>query len=353
MTTLVEFMIIADANKRPPMLEKSLYDSWKSQNDTTRTKKYEELSVAEKLQATCDLQATNIILQGLPPDVYAIVNLHKVAKDIWDRVKLLMQGTKLSLQEKECLVVPVFNQRDDPIAHLNKAMAFLITVASSRFHSTNNQHRTSSNPRNQATIQDDRVTIQQVQGRQRQSYAGNSYKGNATSSGGNNVGGQAKEKAMLAEAQESGQILDEEQLAFHADPGILDFLMANLSNYGSYVMSEVMAALVISISLDVSVESVGSSFPRLILIDSISVEVPVAPEVGRLQFPQLSGCSSLILIHHDSESDTEIPKRHVSPTTSTPEIPTAPILPMSSTVVAPSSEFYLAPVDAPPRIRRR
>ncbi|GKC78368.1 hypothetical protein Tco_1129142 [Tanacetum coccineum] len=31
-----------------------------------------------------------------------------------------------------------------------------------------------------------------------------------------------KEKAMLAEAQESGQILDEEQLAFLADPEIID-----------------------------------------------------------------------------------------------------------------------------------
>ncbi|GJY98539.1 putative reverse transcriptase domain-containing protein [Tanacetum coccineum] len=41
----------------------------------------------------------------------------------------------------------------------------------------------------------------------------------------------------------------------------------------------VLAALVISISLDVSVESVGSSFPRVILIGSIPVEVPVAPEV--------------------------------------------------------------------------
>ncbi|GKD73678.1 hypothetical protein Tco_1331960, partial [Tanacetum coccineum] len=55
-------------------------------------KKYEELSVTEKLQADCDLN-TNIVLQVLPPDVYAIVNHHKVAKEIWDRVKLLMQGT--------------------------------------------------------------------------------------------------------------------------------------------------------------------------------------------------------------------------------------------------------------------
>ncbi|GJY30628.1 hypothetical protein Tco_0414123 [Tanacetum coccineum] len=72
--------------------------------------------------------------------------------------------------------VPVFSPGDDPIACLNKAMAFLITVASSRFPSTNNQLRTSSNLRNQATIQDGKVTVQQVQGRQGQSYSGTGYK---------------------------------------------------------------------------------------------------------------------------------------------------------------------------------
>ncbi|GJR60388.1 hypothetical protein Tco_1502550 [Tanacetum coccineum] len=73
MTTLAEFMIIAGVDNRPPMLEKSL------------KKKYKELSFAEKLQANCDLKATNIVLQGLPSDVYAIVNHHKVAKEIRDR----------------------------------------------------------------------------------------------------------------------------------------------------------------------------------------------------------------------------------------------------------------------------
>ncbi|GJR47926.1 hypothetical protein Tco_1316029 [Tanacetum coccineum] len=58
--------------------------------------------------------------------------------------------------------VPVFSPGDDPISCLNKAMDFLTIVASSRFPSTNNQLRTSSNTRNQATIQDDRVIVQQV-----------------------------------------------------------------------------------------------------------------------------------------------------------------------------------------------
>ncbi|GJU09648.1 hypothetical protein Tco_1132044 [Tanacetum coccineum] len=77
---------------------------------TTRTKKYEELSATEKIQADCDCKATNIVLQGLPPDVYAIVNHPKVAKEIWDRVKLMMQGTKLSLQEKECKLYDEFDK---------------------------------------------------------------------------------------------------------------------------------------------------------------------------------------------------------------------------------------------------
>ncbi|GKF74654.1 integrase, catalytic region, zinc finger, CCHC-type containing protein [Tanacetum coccineum] len=95
-------------------------------------------------------------------------------------------------------VVHVFSLGDDPIACLNKAMAFVNTVASSRFPSTNNQLRTLSNlsysneSSNQATIQDDRVTVQQVQGRLGQSYSGAGYKSNATSSGGNNASGQEK-----------------------------------------------------------------------------------------------------------------------------------------------------------------
>nr|GEW01083.1 hypothetical protein [Tanacetum cinerariifolium] len=82
--------------------------------------------------------------------------------------------------------VLVFSLGDDLIACINKVMAFLIAVASSRFPSTKNQLKTSLNTRNQDTIQDGRVTVQQVQGRQEQSYFGTGYKSNATSSGGNN-----------------------------------------------------------------------------------------------------------------------------------------------------------------------
>ncbi|GJW03559.1 hypothetical protein Tco_1562415 [Tanacetum coccineum] len=124
--TLAEYMILSGAENRPPMLDKDLYDSWKSrielymknrehgrmilesvehgpliwstveENGVIRTKKYVELSVAEKIQADCDMKATNIILQGLPIDIYSLMNHHRVAKDLWERVQLLMQDLHTS-----------------------------------------------------------------------------------------------------------------------------------------------------------------------------------------------------------------------------------------------------------------
>ncbi|GKD14487.1 hypothetical protein Tco_1198894, partial [Tanacetum coccineum] len=47
---------------------------------------------------------------GLPPDVYTLVNHYKVAKEIWDRVKLLIEGTKLSLQERESKLYNEFDR---------------------------------------------------------------------------------------------------------------------------------------------------------------------------------------------------------------------------------------------------
>ncbi|GKF92665.1 hypothetical protein Tco_0279384, partial [Tanacetum coccineum] len=73
------------------------------------------LSVAEKIQADCDMKATNIILQGLPADIYSLVNQHIVAKDLWERVQLPMQDTSLTKQERECKLYDAF----DKFTHIN------------------------------------------------------------------------------------------------------------------------------------------------------------------------------------------------------------------------------------------
>nr|GEU98508.1 hypothetical protein [Tanacetum cinerariifolium] len=64
--------------------------------------------------------------------------------------------------------------RDDPIDAINHMMSFLTSIVTSRYPTINNQLRTSSNPRQQATINDGRVTIQPIQGRQNQISAGSS-----------------------------------------------------------------------------------------------------------------------------------------------------------------------------------
>nr|GEX26527.1 hypothetical protein [Tanacetum cinerariifolium] len=76
----------------------------------TRTKKYYELSATEAIQADCDVKATNIILQGLPPEVYALVSTQKVAKELLERIQMLMQVTSLMKQKMECKMYDEFDK---------------------------------------------------------------------------------------------------------------------------------------------------------------------------------------------------------------------------------------------------
>nr|GFA21876.1 hypothetical protein [Tanacetum cinerariifolium] len=342
------------------------------EDGVTRLNKYSELLAEEAIQVDYDVKATNIILQGLPLEVYALVSTHKVDKELWERIQMLMQGTSLTKQERECklydefdkfayrkgeslhdfylrfslllndmniynmkleqfkvntkflntlppewskfvtdvklvrdlhttnvdqlheclgqheyhanevrlmhertsdplalvaqhqinkstyqqhqqsyhqhqfqpqvstyqsspyathyhlpqymeyaltvhqqteflspetgLVVLVFQKGDDPIDAINHLMSFLTVVVTSRYHAINNQLRTSSNPRQQATINNGRVTIQPIQGRQNSVTTGSS-RPYALGSG----GASSKQRA-------NGQVLQEEELEFLADP---------------------------------------------------------------------------------------------------------------------------------------
>nr|GEX14611.1 hypothetical protein [Tanacetum cinerariifolium] len=437
--TLADKAILLGADNRPPMLEKDMYDSWKSrmelymmnrqhgrmilesvengpliwptieENGMTRPRKYSELTHTKAIQADCDVKATNIIVQGLPPEVYALVSNHKVAKELWEIIQLLMHKTSLTKQERECKLydefdkfaykkgetlrdfylrfllllndmnicnvkleqfqantkflntippewrklvtdvklvqdlhttnidqlhdylgqhefhtnevclmhernsdplalvathqmthVPVFKKGDDPIDAINHMMSFLSAVVTSRYPTTNNHLRNLSNPRQQTTINDGRVTLQPVQGRQVSFTTGTTRTYTPGVSGSNsgkqktnicynykkegNMSKQCtkpkkkrddswfKDKVLPVQAQANSQILHEKELAFLADPGITEgqatqtvitynaayqaddldaydsycdelntakvALMANLSHYGSDVLAE-------------------------------------------------------------------------------------------------------------------
>nr|GFA64315.1 hypothetical protein [Tanacetum cinerariifolium]GFB86586.1 hypothetical protein [Tanacetum cinerariifolium]GFB86596.1 hypothetical protein [Tanacetum cinerariifolium] len=98
--TLAEYMILSGADNHPPMLDKDLYDSWKSQMKLYMQNREHERMILESVEnnpliwpTVEENGETNIILQGLPADIYSLVSHHKVAMDLWERVQLLMQGT--------------------------------------------------------------------------------------------------------------------------------------------------------------------------------------------------------------------------------------------------------------------
>ncbi|GJT56723.1 hypothetical protein Tco_0991777, partial [Tanacetum coccineum] len=125
MITLAKHIIVAGVENHPPMLEKSMYDSWASCIRLfIKGKKRGRMMLDSIDNDDCDVQATNIILHGLPPDVYALVNHQEAAKDIWDRVKMLMKYTELSYQERECRLYNLF----DKFAHADSNKPLLTST---------------------------------------------------------------------------------------------------------------------------------------------------------------------------------------------------------------------------------
>ncbi|GKE99690.1 hypothetical protein Tco_0023041, partial [Tanacetum coccineum] len=111
-------------------------------------------------------------------------------------------------------------------------MAFLTSVAFSRFPSTNNQLRTSYNPRNKPLFKTAELLCNKFKGGKDKVMLGKGRMARlCTQPKRPRNAAWFKQKAMLAEAQESGQILDEEQLTFLADPGILNKVPHNEPYY--------------------------------------------------------------------------------------------------------------------------
>nr|GEU60614.1 hypothetical protein [Tanacetum cinerariifolium] len=189
MTTLADKAILSGADNRPPMLEKELYDSWKSrmelymmnrqhermilesvengpliwptieENGVTRPRKYSELTPTEALQADCD---------GRQPTFAA------------GTTRTYTLGVKGRNVGKQRTII-CYNYKGE--GHMSKQC---------------------TKPKRK---QDDSWF---------------------------------KDKVLLVQAQPNGQILHEEELTFLADPGISEVaLMANLSQYGSDVLPEV------------------------------------------------------------------------------------------------------------------
>ncbi|GJV75221.1 hypothetical protein Tco_1506805 [Tanacetum coccineum] len=66
-----------------------------------RPRVYSNLLPEDKERYNADIRATNILLQGLPKDIYSLINHYTDANDIWDNVKMLLEGSELTKEVHE------------------------------------------------------------------------------------------------------------------------------------------------------------------------------------------------------------------------------------------------------------
>ncbi|GJW04487.1 hypothetical protein Tco_1563343 [Tanacetum coccineum] len=93
MSNMSEDIQYTGSDTRPPMLDKTDFDSW--QHTTTY------LTAEEKERYKADIRATNILLQGIPKDIYTLINHYTDAKYIWGNVKIILEGSELTKDDRE------------------------------------------------------------------------------------------------------------------------------------------------------------------------------------------------------------------------------------------------------------
>nr|GEU64737.1 putative reverse transcriptase domain-containing protein [Tanacetum cinerariifolium] len=66
-----------------------------------RPRVYSDLTPEEKERYNDGIRAINILLQGFPKEIYSLINHYTDAKDIWDNVKMLLEGSELTKEDRE------------------------------------------------------------------------------------------------------------------------------------------------------------------------------------------------------------------------------------------------------------
>nr|GEZ36515.1 hypothetical protein [Tanacetum cinerariifolium] len=297
MASLADKAILSGADNCPPMLEKDMYDSWKSRLELYMLNRQHGRMILESVEQgpllwpsvevegvtrlkrkDCDVKATNIILQGLPPevntkflytlpsewskfvtDVKLIRDLHTTNIDQlhaylgqheYHANEFVSQGSSspnLSISylvndtsstvnhsaymasapqieyapiaynpsefssPETGLVVLVFQKRDDPIDAINHMMSFLTSVGRQNFVSAGSSRPFTSVPGG-APGKERVIVCYNCKGEGHMSKQ-------CTKPMRKHDAEWFKDKVLLVQAQENGQVLQEEELEFLANPG--------------------------------------------------------------------------------------------------------------------------------------
>ncbi|GJW24347.1 hypothetical protein Tco_0038158 [Tanacetum coccineum] len=178
-----------------------------------------DLFAEEKERYKADIRATNILLQGIPKDIYILINHYTDAKDIWDNVNMILEGSELTMDDRESQLYDEFEQfrqikgetihvyyvrfiqpTNDPLALVSNASVQQYLTQSSMSPQSSNEpspadnfqlDSRSSSIENliETTVQDGRVVVQDIRGRYKVNNQGRPFQRN--NARGNVVAGNA------------------------------------------------------------------------------------------------------------------------------------------------------------------
>ncbi|GKB46753.1 retrovirus-related pol polyprotein from transposon TNT 1-94 [Tanacetum coccineum] len=168
MSSMSEDIQCAGSDTRPPMLDRTDFESWQQrirlyclgkdngenimksinegpfhmgtvsdviaggtegavQQGPVRARVLNDLSAEEKERYKADIRATNILLQGIPKDIYSLINHYTDAKDIWENVKMILEGSESCEPYNAKDVTALIEQNDCVRVELEKRMSSWFT----------------------------------------------------------------------------------------------------------------------------------------------------------------------------------------------------------------------------------
>ncbi|GJU86271.1 hypothetical protein Tco_1293817 [Tanacetum coccineum] len=98
MSNMSEDIQYAGSDTRPPMLDRTDFESWQ-----------------QRIRLYClgKDNGENImksITEGIPKDIYTLINHYTDAKDIWDNVKMILEGSELTKDDRESQLYDEFER---------------------------------------------------------------------------------------------------------------------------------------------------------------------------------------------------------------------------------------------------
>ncbi|GJX42431.1 retrovirus-related pol polyprotein from transposon TNT 1-94 [Tanacetum coccineum] len=215
MANLSEDIQCAGSETRPPMLDRTDFASWQQ-------------CIHGNFQETLAEGTKGALHLGLPKDIYTLINHYTDTKDIWDNVKMLLEGSELTKEDQESQLYDDFAhflQHKGETIHdyyvrfaklINDMRNIKMTMSRMQLNSkfVNNMlpewgRFVTQSKTQQSSLRQD--VVPNVQGRQNRGQGNNTWGAGAAG-----YRSSKADKMLLMQAQENGVALDEEQLLFIA-----------------------------------------------------------------------------------------------------------------------------------------